>query len=81
MQDAADGGKLEGGKGAAGPARDPDALEPVPFGPARLECLELRPLGPLLGIEHLGPEIEEPAAVAVVEPDRELRRVGPGCLS
>ena len=37
-------------------------------------------LRPLLGVEHLGPELEQPAAVAVVEPDRELRRVGPGCL-
>src|SRR5690606_39283359 len=48
--------------------------------PALLESGQLPALGPLLGIEHLGPEVEQPAAVAVVKPDRELARVGPGCL-
>ena len=48
--------------------------------PALLEGLELRALRPLLGIEHLGPQLEEPGTVTVIEPDRELGRVGPGCL-
>jgi hypothetical protein len=34
----------------------------------------------LLGIEHLGPEVEQLGAVAVVEPDRELGRLGRGFL-
>jgi hypothetical protein len=73
-------GELERGEGAAGPARDADAGQAVPLGPACLEGVQLRPLRPLLGVEHLGPEVEQPAAVTVVEPDREPRRVGSGCL-
>ena len=38
----------------------PSARQPVPLGPAPLERLELRALRPLLGVEHLGPEVEEP---------------------
>ena len=51
----------------------PTLSSPFHSRPAPLECLQLGALGPLLGVEHLGPEIEEPAAIAVVEPDRELR--------
>ena len=54
--------------------------EPVPLGPAALEGLELLALRPLLGVEDLGPEIEETTAVAVVEPDREPGRVRPGVV-
>ena len=75
---AADPGELERGQGAAGPAREAEARQPVPLGPALLEGVQLRPLRPLLGVEHLGPELEQPGAVTVVEPDRELasRRAG-----
>ena len=69
---AAHPGELERGQRAAGPAREAEARQPVPLCPALLERLQLAALGPLLGVEHLGPELEEPAAVAMVEPDREL---------
>jgi hypothetical protein len=45
-----------------------------------LERLQLSTLRPLLGIEDLGPELEELGAVTMVEPDRELARVDPACL-
>ena len=77
---ALDAGVLERGQGAAGPAREAEARQLVPLRPALLEGLQLRPLGPLLGIEHLVPELEEPGTVTMVEPDRELGRVRPGCV-
>ena len=77
---ALDPGELERRQGAAGPAREAEAGQAVPLRPALLEGVQLGALGPLLGVEHLGPELEKPGAVAVVEPDRELGRVGPGCL-
>ena len=65
---------------AAGPAREAEAGQPVPARPALLEGLQHAALGPLLGVEHLGPELEEPGAITMVEPDRELARVDPACL-
>src|SRR5262249_54291275 len=77
---AAHAGELERRQGAAGPAREPEAGQAVPLGPAPLEALQHPTLRPLLGVEDLGPELEELGAVAMVEPDPELARVDPACL-
>jgi hypothetical protein len=55
---AFDAGELERRQRAAGPARDAEARQPVPLRPALLEGGQLGALGPLLGVEHLGPELE-----------------------
>ena len=65
---------------AAGPARKTEARQPVPGRPALLEGVQHAALGPLLGIENLGPELEELGAITMVEPNRELARVDPACL-
>jgi hypothetical protein len=44
------------------------------------EGFQLLALGPLLGIEHLGPELEEAGTIAMIEADREFGHVGHGCL-
>ena len=77
---AFDAGELERGQRAAGPARQADALEAVPLFPALLEGGQLLALGPLLGIEHLGPELEEAGTITMIEADRESGHVGQGCL-
>jgi len=48
--------------------------------PTLLERFQLPTLRPLLGVEDLGPELEELGAVSMVEPDCELARVDPACL-
>ena len=77
---AAHAGELERRQRAAGPARQPEAGQAVPLRPALLEGGQHAPLRPLLGVEHLPPQLEEAGTVSVVEPDRELGRVRPGCL-
>ena len=77
---AADAGELERRQRPSCPAREPEALQPVPLSPASLEGVELLALRPLLGVEHLGPEIEETATIAVVEPDCEPGGVRPGVV-
>lgn len=77
---ALDPGELEGGQGATGPAGETQARQLVPLRPALLERLQLGTLRPLLGIEDLSPQFEKARAVAVIEPDRELGRVRPGCF-
>ena len=77
---ALDARELERGERAARPAREADRFEAVPFRPGLLEGGQLLALRPLLGIEDLGPQLEEAGTVAVVETDRELGHVGQGCL-
>src|ERR1044072_1110582 len=50
---------------SAAPAREAEARQPVPVRPALREGGELGALGPLLGVEHLRPELEQPGAVTV----------------
>src|ERR1700743_1119996 len=77
---ALDAGELERRQRAARPARQADAGELVPLRPALLEGGQLGALRPLLGVQDLGPQLEEAGTIAVVETDRELRRVGQGCV-
>ena len=73
-------GELQRCQRAAGPAREAEARQPVPLRPALLEGVQHPTLRPLLGIKDIGPQLEQAGAVAMVEPDRELGRVGPECL-
>jgi hypothetical protein len=77
---AAHAGELECCQRASGPTGEAEAWQPVPIRPAPLEGVQHPPLRPLLGIEDIGPQLEQAGAVAMVKPDRELGRVGPGCL-
>src|ERR1700742_4612100 len=77
---AFDARELQCGERPAGPTGEADAGELVPLFPAFLEGLQLLPLGPLLGVEHLGPELEEAGTISMIEADREFGHVGHGCL-
>src|ERR1700742_4754181 len=77
---AFDARELERGERAAGPTREADAGELIPLGPALLEGGQLLALRPLLGVQHLGPELEEARTISMIEADREFGHVGQGCL-
>ena len=68
----AHGGIGKGGERRARPAREPDRGHAVPAGPGLLEAAGQITLRPALRIEDLVPQLVEPRAIAMVEPDGEL---------